>query len=122
MPVSHLILYGGGAAVSRAGAVFGCGAKPYAAAGSRSRSGGPAPLIAGLGQQVGDDPVDKGVDLRRVVSIPFLINFPERCEYYLPPGTIQFIRMFSNWERKKGQRLQVAAGTGARWGRQVSPG
>ena len=55
--------------------------------------------------------LDEGVDLRRVVFIPFPINFPERWRYYLPPGTVQFIRVFSDWERKKVQRFREAGYT-----------
>lgn len=52
--------------------------------------------------------LEEGIDLRRVVIIPFPINFPERWRYYLPPDTVQFIRVFSDWERKKVQRFQEA--------------
>ena len=52
--------------------------------------------------------LDEGVDLRRVVFTPFPINFPERWRYYLPPDTVQFIRVFSDWERKKVERFQAA--------------
>jgi cytidyltransferase-like protein len=52
--------------------------------------------------------LDEGVDLRRVVFIPFPINFPERWKYYVPPGTVQFIRVFSDWERKKVERFREA--------------
>ena len=33
--------------------------------------------------------LDEGVDLRRVVFVPFPINFPERWQHYVPPGTVQ---------------------------------
>ena len=52
--------------------------------------------------------LDEGIDLRSVVFIPFPINFPERWPYYLPPSTVQFIRVFSDWERKKVERFQKA--------------
>ncbi len=55
-----------------------------------------------------DTLLDEGVDLRRAVFIPFPINFPERWRYYLPPGTVQFIRVFSDWEHKKVARFQEA--------------
>jgi cytidyltransferase-like protein len=50
--------------------------------------------------------LEEGVDLKRVVFIPFPINFPERWRYYVPPGTVQFIRVFSDWERKKVERFR----------------
>ncbi|HLB26627.1 MAG TPA: adenylyltransferase/cytidyltransferase family protein [Dehalococcoidia bacterium] len=55
--------------------------------------------------------LDEGVDLRRVVFTPFPINFPERWQYYLPPDTVQFIRVFSDWERKKVERFRGAGYT-----------
>lgn len=55
--------------------------------------------------------LDERVDLRRAVFVPFPINFPERWEHYLPPGTVQFIRVFSDWERKKVERFRQAGYT-----------
>ncbi|MGQ9571966.1 MAG: adenylyltransferase/cytidyltransferase family protein [Dehalococcoidia bacterium] len=52
--------------------------------------------------------LDEGVDLRRVIIAPFPINFPERWLYYLPPGVIQFIRVFSPWEEEKAERFRSA--------------
>ena len=52
--------------------------------------------------------LDEGVDLRRVIFIPFPINLPERWRYYLPPDSVQFIRVFSDWERRKVGRFQAA--------------
>ncbi len=50
--------------------------------------------------------LDERVDLRRVVFVPFPINLPERWRYYVPAGTVQFIRVFSDWERKKVERFR----------------
>ena len=33
----------------------------------------------------------------------------QRWGYYLPPGTVQLIRVFSDWERNKVQRFRSAA-------------
>ncbi len=55
--------------------------------------------------------LSEGIDLRRVVFIPFPINFPERWRYYVPPGAVQFIRVFSDWERKKVERFREAGYT-----------
>lgn len=50
--------------------------------------------------------LDEGVDLGRIVFVPFPINFPERWFSYLPPGVVQFIRIFSPWEAAKASRFQ----------------
>lgn len=50
--------------------------------------------------------LDEGIDLRRVLFVPFPINFPDRWRYYVPPDTVQYIRVFSDWEEKKVQRFQ----------------
>lgn len=50
--------------------------------------------------------LDEGVDLRQVMIVPFPINFPERWHYYLPPEVLQFIRIFSPWERQKAERFR----------------
>ena len=50
--------------------------------------------------------LDEGVDLRRVMIVPFPINFPERWRYYLPPEVLQFIRIFSPWEQQKADRFR----------------
>lgn len=50
--------------------------------------------------------LDEGVDLRRVVIVPFPINYPERWPYYLPTGVLQFIRIFSQWEQEKANRFR----------------
>lgn len=55
--------------------------------------------------------LDEGVDLERVLFVPFPINFPERWRYYVPPGSVQFIRVFSDWEREKVRRFQEAGYT-----------
>lgn len=52
--------------------------------------------------------LDEGIDLQRVTIIPFPINLPERWRYYLPPTVVQYIRVFSDWERKKVERFQAA--------------
>jgi cytidyltransferase-like protein len=50
--------------------------------------------------------LDEGVNLKRVMIVPFPINFPERWHYYLPAKVLQFIRVFSPWEEEKANRFR----------------
>ena len=51
---------------------------------------------------------DAGVPLERIIFIPFPINIPQRWSYYVPPQALQFVRVFSDWERTKVDRLRAA--------------
>ncbi|MBI2368915.1 MAG: adenylyltransferase/cytidyltransferase family protein [Deltaproteobacteria bacterium] len=50
--------------------------------------------------------MDERIDLRRVDIIPFPVHHRDLWAYYVPSGTVQFIRVFSAWGREKVQRLQ----------------
>ncbi len=52
--------------------------------------------------------VDEAVDLRGVSIVPFPIHTPQRWQYYCPKETVQFIRVFSEWDEEKVARLQEA--------------
>ena len=49
---------------------------------------------------------DEGVPLQRVIFIPFPVNLPERWRYYLPPDVVHYVRVFSEWEQAKVDRLR----------------
>ncbi|MDP9484261.1 MAG: adenylyltransferase/cytidyltransferase family protein [Actinomycetota bacterium] len=54
-----------------------------------------------------DSLLDEGLDLRDFAIVPFPIQDPGRCRYYVPDGTFHFVRAFSNWEREKVRRLRA---------------
>lgn len=51
---------------------------------------------------------ENGFDLRRFQIVPFPIHHPARWKYYAPRGTVQFIRVFSAWEKTKTERFRRA--------------
>ena len=52
--------------------------------------------------------LDEGADLTRITLVPFSVHHPEKWPYYLPPAgrIVQFIRVFSDWEQTKADRLR----------------
>jgi len=50
---------------------------------------------------------DEGL-AERAVIVPFPVNLPERFRYYIPTDVTHFIRVFSDWEATKAQRLRDA--------------
>jgi cytidyltransferase-like protein len=52
--------------------------------------------------------LDAGVLLERVIFIPFPVNLPDRWRYYVPSDAMQFVRVFSDWEQTKVDRLRKA--------------
>ena len=40
------------------------------------------------------------------IIIPFPVNSPERWRYYLPPNVVHYVRVFSDWEQAKVDRLR----------------
>jgi cytidyltransferase-like protein len=52
--------------------------------------------------------VDAGIEPGRVHVIPFPVNEPELWPAYVPEGTVQFIRHFSDWGGTKIERLRAA--------------
>ena len=51
---------------------------------------------------------DLGLDPARVHVIPFPVNEPELWSAYVPPGTTQYLRLFSAWGGEKHERLLAA--------------
>jgi nicotinamide-nucleotide adenylyltransferase/phosphinothricin biosynthesis protein PhpF len=51
---------------------------------------------------------DLGLDLARVHVIPFPVNEPELWPAYVPEGSTQYIRLFSDWGGTKLERLRAA--------------
>lgn len=54
-----------------------------------------------------DSLLDEGLEAREFVVVPFPIQKPELCRYYVPEGTIHFIRVYSGWEAEKVCRLKA---------------
>jgi nicotinamide-nucleotide adenylyltransferase len=46
-------------------------------------------------------------EANRVSLVPFPIHHPERWQFYCPPETTQFVRLFSAWGREKFERFQT---------------
>ncbi|MFQ5879515.1 MAG: nicotinate-nucleotide adenylyltransferase [Dehalococcoidia bacterium] len=49
---------------------------------------------------------DEGVPWERANIIPFPVHHPERWPYYVPKGTVHYMRVFSPWEEGKLQRFR----------------
>lgn len=49
---------------------------------------------------------DEGIPPERAVIVPFPVNSPERWRYYLPRGVVHYVRVFSDWEQAKVDRLR----------------
>ena len=50
--------------------------------------------------------LDDGVALERVAVIPFPVNLPDRWFHYVPPDVTHYVRVFSDWEQAKVDRLR----------------
>ena len=48
----------------------------------------------------------EGIDPERSLIIPFPVNAPDRWRYYLPPNAVHYLRVFSEWEQAKVDRLR----------------
>ena len=53
--------------------------------------------------------IGEGTDLANVTLVPFSVHHPEKWPYYLPPAqsVVQYVRIFSEWEQTKAQRLRA---------------
>jgi cytidyltransferase-like protein len=49
---------------------------------------------------------DEGVGPARSLIIPFPVNDPDRWRYYLPPNAVHYLRVFSDWEQAKVDKLR----------------
>ena len=59
-------------------------------------------------RMIRDTVIASPIPLDRVMLIPFPINLPDRWRYYLPPGVVHYLRVFSEWEQTKVERLRAA--------------
>jgi nicotinamide-nucleotide adenylyltransferase len=55
-----------------------------------------------------DTLLDEDMPLESVVFIPFPVNLPNRWRYYVPRETVHYLRVFSEWEQTKVDRLRDA--------------
>lgn len=49
---------------------------------------------------------DEAIPLERVLIIPFPVNLPDRWRHYVPPDVVHYVRVFSEWEQTKVDRLR----------------
>ena len=49
---------------------------------------------------------DEGVPQERSIVIPFPVNSPERWRHYVPRNAVHYLRVFSEWEQSKVDRLR----------------
>jgi len=49
---------------------------------------------------------DEEIEPERSIIIPFPVNAPDRWRYYLPPNAVHYLRVFSEWEQAKVDRLR----------------
>lgn len=49
--------------------------------------------------------LDAGLEARGFVVVPFPIQSPELCRYYVPEEAVHFVRVYSAWEEEKVRRL-----------------
>ena len=50
--------------------------------------------------------VAEGIPPTRAIIIPFPVNSPERWRSYLPHDVVHYVRVFSEWEQSKVDRLR----------------
>lgn len=50
---------------------------------------------------------EEGIEVRRLLIVPFPIHDPSRWHHYVPAGATHFIRVFSPWEAEKAERLRA---------------
>jgi cytidyltransferase-like protein len=48
----------------------------------------------------------EGIKADDAIVIPFPVSSPERWRYYLPPDVVHYVRVFSDWEQSKVDRLR----------------
>ena len=49
---------------------------------------------------------DEGIAPEQSIIIPFPVNSPDRWRYYFPPNAVHYLRVFSEWEQAKVDRLR----------------
>jgi cytidyltransferase-like protein len=58
-------------------------------------------------RMIGEVLADEGLAQRSMI-VPFPVNLPDRYRYYVPRDVTHFMRVFSDWEATKAQRLRDA--------------
>ena len=48
---------------------------------------------------------EEGIPLEQVIIVPFPVNYPETWRHYLPREVFHYVRVFSDWEQAKVDRL-----------------
>lgn len=51
--------------------------------------------------------LDTGFEARDFVVVPFPIQEPSLCRFYVPEGVVHFVRVYSQWEEEKARRLRA---------------
>lgn len=51
--------------------------------------------------------LDARLEARDFVVVPFPIQDPKLCRYYVPEGAVHFVRVYSAWEEEKVRRLRA---------------
>lgn len=50
----------------------------------------------------------EGYQMERIYTVPVPIHNPELWRFYIPDGTVIFVVAYSEWERKKAERLRAS--------------
>ena len=50
----------------------------------------------------------EGYPMDRIYITPMPVHHPDRWRHYIPAGTVIFVIVYSDWERKKAERLRAA--------------
>jgi len=50
--------------------------------------------------------LDEAIPLEKVIVVPFPVNYPETWAHYVPRGVVHYVRVFSQWEQAKVDRLR----------------
>lgn len=53
-----------------------------------------------------DSLLGAGVPAERLLFIPFPVNLPELWQFYVPQDAVHYLRVFSEWEQAKVDRLR----------------
>jgi cytidyltransferase-like protein len=53
-----------------------------------------------------DSLLEAGVEAERIMFIPFPVNLPDRWRFYVPADAVHYVRVFSDWEQAKVDRLR----------------
>ncbi|MDP9424697.1 MAG: nicotinate-nucleotide adenylyltransferase [Actinomycetota bacterium] len=51
--------------------------------------------------------LDEGFEARDFLVVPFPIQDPGLCRFYVPEHAVHFVRVYSGWEEEKARRLRT---------------